>query len=237
MSTNYLPSIFHGGKSKTLSKRSTITSTKPLEEMQPSHPRSTTISKVKRFGSLLVRSNTKNDRRRRADTIFPPQIDTNSSAWSSTQESLVSSTDTNISTDDDEEEVMTPTSSMVSHMFEEDRSQTAITNINSSYHSNSSLHHSNSMVVTPSPTPPETIETNQSVDDKAMTFDDKEITKEEQPDPEPKIIDPDTLSSVSLVRYHLEMAMAEIDQEIDDELEAQREHMLKNIQARPTLSF
>lgn len=235
MSTNYLPSIFHGGKSKTLSKRSTITSTKPLEEMQPSQPRSTTISKVKRFGSLLVRSNTKNERRRRADTIFPPQIDTNTSTWSSTQESLVSSTDTNISTDDDEEEVMTPTSSMASHMFEEDRSRSAITTVNSLHHSNSSLHHSNSRVVTPSL--PETIETNQSVDDKAMTFDDKEITKEEQPDPEPKVIDPDTLSSVSLVRYHLEMAMDEIDQEIDDELEAQREHMLKNIQARPTLSF
>ncbi|KAG1234230.1 hypothetical protein G6F68_002772 [Rhizopus microsporus] len=64
--------------------------------------------------------------------------------------------------------------------------------------------------------------------------DEQEIEDEEVDDKE---VDESTLSAVSLVRYHLSMALKQVDEEIEDELQTSHEMMLRNLKSCPRISF
>ncbi|KAI8078432.1 hypothetical protein BDF21DRAFT_420503 [Thamnidium elegans] len=226
MTSNYLPSIFHKKDTTSLlSKRATISSTKQLEELPPPLQRSnTTLSKVKRFGSLLVRNK---KTRTRADSIFPPSIDTtpcSNYSLSITSTRNISSSDD----EDDDEDVVTPTTtcSLPSHMFELTPSihqqQTAV---------NHQQDHIDIMPVTPE------IETNQDLAEKDVIPETNASSVLMEELETTTVVDPETLSDVSLVRYHLNLALKEVDEVIEDELDFHRQQTLQNIRATPTFLF
>lgn len=234
MASNYLPSIFHNRSNKKdttslLSKRATIPSTKQLEELPPLQRSNTTLSKVKRFGSLLVRNKKSENTRTRADSIFPPSIDTTPCSnyrLSTTSTHNVSSA----SSDDDEEHVVTPTttSSLPSHMFE-------LPSLHRPAVNEQQYHNIDIIPVTPE------IETNQDLAEKDVilgTYTSSVLVEEpETIIPTVTIVDPETLSGVLLVRYHLHLAAKEVDEAIENDLDFHRQQMLQNIRATPNFLF
>ncbi|GAA5805710.1 hypothetical protein EDC94DRAFT_602872 [Helicostylum pulchrum] len=239
MASNYIPSIFHNRSNKKdttslLSKRATISSAKQLEELPPLQRSNTTLSKVKRFGSLLVRNKKSENTRTRADSIFPPSIDTTPcSNYSLSTTSTHNVSTSSSSSDEDEEHVVTPTttSSSPSHIFELPslNHQPAVNGQQQQYH--------NSDII---PVEPE-IETNQDLAEKDVISETNTssvlIEEPETIIPTVTIVDPETLSGVSLVRYHLDLAAKEVDEAIDDELDFHRQQMLQNIRTTPTFLF
>ncbi|GAA5812049.1 hypothetical protein MFLAVUS_005498 [Mucor flavus] len=237
MASNYLPSIFHNRSNKKdttslLSKRATVSSAKQLEELPPLQRSNTTLSKVKRFGSLLVRNKKSENTRTRADNIFPPSIDTtpcSNYSLSTTSTHNVSSSSAS-SSDDDEEHVVTPTttSSLPSHMFE-------LPSLNRPAVNEQQYHNIDIIPVTPE------IETNQDLSEKDVILETStSIVLMEEPEtiiPTVTIVDPETLSGVSLVRYHLYLAAKEVDEAIEDDLDFHRQQMLQNIRATPIFLF
>lgn len=61
--------------------------------------------------------------------------------------------------------------------------------------------------------------------------------EDEQEDDNDEEVDESTLSTVSLVRYHLSMALKQVDEEIEDELQVSHEMMLRNLKSCPRISF
>lgn len=232
MSSIHLPSFFHNRSSSkretsTLSsKRSTLSFKTQQEDDHPSQRSSTTISKVKRFGSLLVRNKKTDDGRsiKRADTIFPPSIDTTLS--NSNYSLSAMSTNTNISSDEDDLITPTTTTNIISdHNLYQDE-DTEILNL-----------------VMPNVKQPEPIEI-ESIENKSvapeeetnqMSTDEDTVSAFEEPIVGGNQIDPMALSS--LVRFYLSTAIDEADVEIESELQLCHDHMLHSIRAMPTYSF
>lgn len=229
MSSIHLPSFLHRSSSKKetsslLSKRSTLSFRTQQEDELPSlHRSSTTISKVKRFGSLLVR-NKKNDASstiRRADSIFPPNIDTTLSASNYSLSAI--STNTNASSDEDD--LVTPTTSNPPHInMIKDEMEANVTV--------SSVEQAESVEIKPSKYVTPQDQTNHTSPEQDVTAAAYEpicpVVGEMQ-------IDPMALSS--LVQFYLSTAIDEADVEIEGELQVCRDHMLHSIRAMPTYSF
>ncbi|KAG2207424.1 hypothetical protein INT47_006899 [Mucor saturninus] len=232
MSSIHLPSFFHNRSSSKKetstisSKRSTLSFKTQQEDDYPSlHRSSTTISKVKRFGSLLVRNKKSDDGRsiKRADTIFPPSIDTTLSNSNYSLSAI--STNTNISSDEDDLITPTTTNTMSNHGLYQDEEDTAMLDM-----------------VLPNVKQPEPIKID-SVESKPVTPQEEtnQISTEEDTISafeEPivgKQIDPTALSS--LVQFYLSTAIDEADVEIESELQICHDHMLHSIRAMPAYSF
>lgn len=231
MSSIHLPSFFHNRSSKKetstiSSKRSTLSFKTQQEDDYPSlHRSSTTISKVKRFGSLLVRNKKSDDGRsiKRADTIFPPSIDTTLSNSNYSLSAI--STNTNISSDEDDLITPTTTNTMSNHGLYQDEEDTAMLDM-----------------VLPNVKQPEPIKID-SVESKPVTPQEEtnQISTEEDTISafeEPivgKQIDPTALSS--LVQFYLSTAIDEADVEIESELQICHDHMIHSIRAMPAYSF
>lgn len=230
MSSIHLPSFFHNRSSSKkettslLSKRSTSSFKTQHEEDIPSlHRSSTTLSKVKRFGSLLSR-NKKNDDsssvRRRVDTIFPPNIDTTLST--STYSLSALSTNTNISSDEDD--LITPTTTYSppnNALFKDEMKMFNVVMPDVKQN----CEPIEIMSVTPQD------QTNHISAEEDIT-----APIEESICPiVDKQIDPMALSS--LVQFYLSAAIDEADVEIECELQVCHAQMLHSIRAMPAYSF
>lgn len=223
-----LTTFFNQNKSSTslLSRQNTVSHTKSTDTTEfvpkPLTRSNTTLSKVKRFGSLLVRnkksSSTTNLERPRVDTIFPTPIDTSLASSYSLSSSL---THTNSSSDEDE--LITPITPIKDMTFSDKKVQEELAMVTPTVMDES---------VTPE------IQTNQV----------QEITSIKGEEAELQIslsslnnnntsIDPLTLSGVSLVRYHLNLALEKADEEIETELESYRLEMLQSISAIPSIVY
>lgn len=297
MSSFHLPSIFHHNSNKKesatpprslLSKRSTISSSSRSQyeesvisnnNVKPTPQRSNTLSKVKRFGSLLTRNKRSNTdpsfRRTRVDTIFPPNIDT-SLANSAPINLSASSSRSNINTassDEDEETLLTPNTLITSsthfttktsspnNAYFDHKSEIMTTMVSPSIPIRQNI--DGVMSVTPQEKEQQQLDHMPFVDEPEQLEDvtgtqdlslsskdsptrsntyseqqyDNTLVKEEQQEVEKEEVDPSTLSGVALVRYHLRMALKEVDVEIEDELKTCREEMIKTINTVPTMTF
>ncbi|CEG76077.1 hypothetical protein RMATCC62417_11019 [Rhizopus microsporus] len=185
MSSLHLPSF----NNKLKKKPSFILEKRPNLERSVSN--SSTLSKVRRFGSKLIRSKSQRiisspSSPQEASTPFELNISPTFNRDS--RSSLVVSL--NESTSSIEEHVKTPTTA--------DFCQTSFA---------FNIEHPN----------------------------DQEDEQEEDDNDEE--VDESTLSTVSLVRYHLSMALKQVDEEIEDELQISHEMMLRNLKSCPRISF
>lgn len=205
-----LPSIFNNNK---LLRRGTVSSAPAAE--------TPTMSKVKKFGSLLIRNKKPSENRQRVDTVFPNPIDTSlASSYS------LSTASTNTHSSSDEDELITPiTPSKPSMTFEKEESFVV-------------------SIVTPTVSDdtvtPEVI-TNQ-VQEVHIVYEEPShptsiLDASDITDHNVAELDPSILSGVSLVRYHLNLALEEADEEIEQELESCRLQMLHSLCTVPLYAY
>ncbi|KAG0760740.1 hypothetical protein G6F57_005024 [Rhizopus arrhizus] len=190
MSSLQLPSfIYDNNKSK-----------KKLSENRPELQRtasSGTLSKVKRFGSKLIRSKTQRDGSRK-----PPSLDFKIKDTRNSQSSLTASSTTSSL----EEHVKTPTTA--------DYDKETF-----------NLDHPKQII---------TIEEQIKQEKEPMKKEEEEEKREEMMEEE---MDESKLSELALIRHHLNIALKQADEEIEDELKANRENMLNTLNTFPKISF
>ncbi|KAG1191382.1 hypothetical protein G6F36_002387 [Rhizopus arrhizus] len=195
MSSLQLPSFIHdNNKSK-----------KKLSENRPELYRtasSGTLSKVKRFGSKLIRSKTQRDGSRK-----PPSLDFKIKDTRNSQSSLTASSTTSSL----EEHVKTPTTA--------DYDKETF-----------NLDHPKQII-----TIEEQIKQEKEEKEKEpMKKEEEEEKREEMMEEE---MDESKLSELALIRHHLNIALKQADEEIEDELKANRENMLNTLNTFPKISF
>lgn len=213
-----LTSFFHQNKSASLLKKSNTMSYKSTTAEPPTLVRSNTFSKVKRLGSLLVRNNNnKKSNPPRVDTIFPSPIDTSlASSYSPSSSSCTHSSS-------DEDELTTPKDMT----FQPLESPTVIeNNVVTPKLQTNQIQESTSIKGEQQ----KHIILSQELDAASQKSQELDTTSQETTlSSTPEIIDPLTLSGVSLVRYHLNLALEIADKEIEQELESHHVQMLHSI--------
>ncbi|KAG1046828.1 hypothetical protein G6F43_010701 [Rhizopus delemar] len=199
MSSLQLPSFIHdNNKSK-----------KKLSENRPELYRtasSGTLSKVKRFGSKLIRSKTQRDGSRK-----PPSLDFKIKDTRNSQSSLTASSTTSSL----EEHVKTPTTADY-------------------YKETFDLDHPQQTMIIEEQAKQEKEEKEKEEKEKEPMKKEEEEKREERMKEE---MDESKLSELALIRHHLSIALKQADEEIEDELKANRENMLNTLNAFPKISF
>jgi hypothetical protein len=285
MSSIHLPSIFrHNSNSKKetststpppslLSKRSTISSSSRSQyeetDGNKSPQRSNTLSKVKRFGSLLSRNKNNHStntatKRTRVDAIFPSNIDTSQHGLSTSSSTQSIINHASSSSDEDDEHLLTPNALTTSptNMYFNDKEELLTSVVPPAVHDTIfvTLKENQQQTNHVSAADNEYVEQEEKDEQKRLSTHlldnskpdlsqqlDNHINstsvevetqpKEEEQKEEEKEVDPSTLSGVSLVRYHLNMALQEADIEIENELKSCRDQMIKSIRSVPTSTF
>ncbi|KAF1798590.1 hypothetical protein V8B55DRAFT_1524249 [Mucor lusitanicus] len=210
MSSTSITSFFHQKPNQLTRTSSTLTGNKyDASSMR----RSSTLSKVKRFGSMLVR--TKQQR---------PMIDTTSASVrpSPSSASLVSSATTSNEDSEEEEHVITPSSSTT--QFSKDVMITVVTPSTVNYQMDLDM-----MSVTPKgqsnqlPAMVETLE--------------PPLSEEQVGSLATKVQTTPHRSDVAMVREQLRAMLEEIDVEIEQELESSHLNMLASIKTIPHIMY
>ncbi|KAG1139147.1 hypothetical protein G6F37_010985 [Rhizopus arrhizus] len=196
MSSLQLPSfIYDNNKSK-----------KKLPENRPELQRtasSGTLSKVKRFGSKLIRSKTQRDGSRK-----PPSLDFKKDTRNSQSSLTASSTTSSL-----EEHVKTPTTA--------DYDKETF-----------NLDHPKQII-----TIEEQIKQEKEGKEKEPMKKEEDEEEEKREEMMEEEMDESKLSELALIRHHLNIALKQADEEIEDELKANRENMLNTLNTFPKISF
>lgn len=187
MSSLHLPSF----NNKLKKKPSFILEKRPNLERSVSN--SSTLSKVRRFGSKLIRSKSQ----RIISLPTSPQ------------------------------EVSPPFELNISPTFNRDSRSSLVASLNES---TSSIEE-----YVKTPTTADFCQRSFNIGHPSDQEDEQEEIEDEEVDD--KEVDESTLSAVSLVRYHLSMALKQVDEEIEDELQTSHEMMLRNLKSCPRISF
>ncbi|KAK4515570.1 glucose-6-phosphate isomerase [Mucor velutinosus] len=208
MTSSSITSFFHQ-KPNQLTRSSTFTGNKyDANSIQ----RSSTLSKVKRFGSMLVRTK---QQRPMIDTTSPSVRPSPSSA------SLMSSATANNEDSEEEEHVMTPSSSTT--QFSKDVMITVVTTNTVNYQMDLDM-----MSVTPK---------DQSNQLPIMVETLEPPSSEEQVTSLTKVQTTPSSSDVFMVREQLRTMFEQIDAEIDQELESNHLLMLASIKSTPRTMY
>lgn len=227
-----LSSIFNNNNNKSSILRRGTFSSAPTADAPA-------MSKVKRFGSMLIRNKKTSESRQRVDTVFPNPIDT---SLASSYSLSTASTTTHSSDEDDLVTPTTPNKPPVKEMTFESEESFVVCMV--------------TPTVSDETVTPEVI-TNQVQEVHVVDDDNNEEEASHQEevmettsvilDASDEIImtesshiveqDPSMLSGVSLVRYHLNMALEEADEEIEQELETCRLQMLHSLHTVPLYAY